>query len=231
MNETDWLSGADPAAMLSYLEGHASDRKLRLFACACARRSWARLRYAVPRRAVETAERFADGECTDLALREAHDQATQAGYGAPTFDQFACLAAAACAAEPPMDAARNVCENLRLQAVRESASESAPGEDEASRNAAASAAECRAQADLIREVFGNPFRAFCIEAAWQRWNNFAVTFMARQLYEERAFAELPYLADALEDAGCTQEVLLRHLREGVGHVRGCWAVDALLERG
>src|SRR5262249_57317383 len=54
MNETDWLTGTDPTAMLTYLQGKTSDRKLRLFACACVRRQWSLLNYPTPRRAVET---------------------------------------------------------------------------------------------------------------------------------------------------------------------------------
>jgi hypothetical protein len=36
------------------------------------------------------------------------------------------------------------------------------------------------------------------------------------------------LADALEDAGCTDAELLGHLRSPGPHVRGCWAVDLVL---
>jgi hypothetical protein len=38
---------------------------------------------------------------------------------------------------------------------------------------------------------------------------------------------VPVLADALEEAGCTDRTLLEHCRGGL-HVRGCWAVDLLL---
>jgi hypothetical protein len=41
---------------------------------------------------------------------------------------------------------------------------------------------------------------------------------------------LAVLADALEEAGCTDPAILSH-RSGPGpHVRGCWAVDLLLGR-
>jgi hypothetical protein len=39
------------------------------------------------------------------------------------------------------------------------------------------------------------------------------------------------LADALLDAGCADEELLAYCRGGGEHVRGCWAVDALLGKG
>ena len=51
--------------------------------------------------------------------------------------------------------------------------------------------------------------------------------MAQWIYQERAFAELPILADALEDAGCTDPTLLDHLRRPGPHFRGCWALDLL----
>jgi hypothetical protein len=52
--------------------------------------------------------------------------------------------------------------------------------------------------------------------------------MARLIDGDGKYEELPYLADALLDAGCDDDNLLRHLRSPGGHVRGCWAVDALL---
>ena len=43
-------------------------------------------------------------------------------------------------------------------------------------------------------------------------------------------ARLAVLADALEEAGCSEANVLRHLREPAEHVRGCWAVDLVLAR-
>ena len=49
MNEGEWLTAQDPLPMLDFLEGKASERKFRLFACACARRHWGLFRYRAPR--------------------------------------------------------------------------------------------------------------------------------------------------------------------------------------
>jgi hypothetical protein len=39
---------------------------------------------------------------------------------------------------------------------------------------------------------------------------------------------MPILADALEEAGCTNSDILDHCRQSGEHVRGCWVIDALL---
>jgi hypothetical protein len=82
---------------------------------------------------------------------------------------------------------------------------------------------------LIRDVFGNPFRpAPRIERAWREKNKGAAADMSASIYDSRVFDRLPILADALEDAGCTDADLLGHLRGPGPHVRGCWAVDLVL---
>jgi len=78
---------------------------------------------------------------------------------------------------------------------------------------------------FLRDIFGNPFRSVCLDAAWITRT---VTQLAQAIYDERAFDRLPILADALEDAGCTNIDLLEHYRGGGEHVRGCWVVDLLL---
>ncbi len=86
-------------------------------------------------------------------------------------------------------------------------------------------------ADLIREVFPNPFCPPVIEPAWLACNHGVARHIAEQIAASGNFADLPILADALEDAGCRDEELLRHCREERTHVPGCWALDAVLGRG
>jgi hypothetical protein len=44
-------------------------------------------------------------------------------------------------------------------------------------------------------------------------------------------ARLAVLADMLEEAGCPDPPLLGHLRGPGPHVRGCFALDAILGKG
>jgi hypothetical protein len=88
--------------------------------------------------------------------------------------------------------------------------------------------ERRAQANVLRDIIGNPFRVEKPAESWLTWNNGTVAALAQAIYDDRAFDRLPLLADALEDAGCTNPVFLDHCRQPGEHVRGCWVVDSLL---
>jgi hypothetical protein len=85
-----------------------------------------------------------------------------------------------------------------------------------------------AMAELVREIYGNPFRPPEIAREWLACNHGAVWRIAEQIAASGNFAEMPILADALEDAGCTDEYLLAHYRAERTHVPGCWALDAAL---
>lgn len=83
------------------------------------------------------------------------------------------------------------------------------------------------QSDILRCLFGNPFRHFTIDPSWVTTD--AVT-MARSIDEDRSFGRLPELADCLEAAGCRDFALLTHCRDPGQHARGCWVVDAVLDK-
>jgi hypothetical protein len=82
--------------------------------------------------------------------------------------------------------------------------------------------------ELLREVLGNPFSLVAISTDCLRWNGSTIYRIAQEIYADHAFEQLPILADALEDAGCTDVGLLDHFRGPGPHVRGCWALDVLL---
>jgi len=85
--------------------------------------------------------------------------------------------------------------------------------------------ERRGQTDLIRDIFGNPFRPVTFDPAWR--TTIAVQ-LAQGMYDSRDFAAMPILADALQDAGCDNADILDHCRGAGPHVRGCWVVDLVL---
>jgi hypothetical protein len=84
---------------------------------------------------------------------------------------------------------------------------------------------------LIREIVGNPFRAVVLDPSCVTPT---VSSLAQAAYDERRMpsgeldpTRLTVLADALEEAGCTEAGILDHLRGPGPHVRGCWPVDLL----
>jgi hypothetical protein len=67
------------------------------------------------------------------------------------------------------------------------------------------------------------------------WNDGTILRLAQAAYEDPILpagtldnTRLLILADALEEAGCTDEQILTHLRSGGEHYRGCWVIDLLL---
>ncbi|HWG41472.1 MAG TPA: hypothetical protein VN688_01715 [Gemmataceae bacterium] len=81
---------------------------------------------------------------------------------------------------------------------------------------------------ILRDMFDNPFRTISVNSLWLGWNDNTVPRLAQAIYEQRAFDRLPILADALEEAGCTNADILNHCRQPGEHVRGCWVVDLML---
>ncbi len=71
MTESDWQTCTDPARMLRFLGRRTSDRKLRLFACACVRRVWRLLQDDRSRRTLAVAEDFAAGRLGGKELFQA----------------------------------------------------------------------------------------------------------------------------------------------------------------
>jgi hypothetical protein len=86
------------------------------------------------------------------------------------------------------------------------------------------------QAEVFREITGNPFRPVAIDPVWLTWQDGTVVKLAQGIYNDRTFDRLPVLADALEEAGCDDADILGHCRHPGPHVLGCWVVDLLTGR-
>ncbi|QEG25589.1 hypothetical protein GobsT_03160 [Gemmata obscuriglobus] len=89
-------------------------------------------------------------------------------------------------------------------------------------------------ARVLREIVGNAFKPPRFEPAWRTDE---VAALAQTIYEERAFERMVALADALLDADCDEEAILRHCRgtevgvkEPPQHLRGCWVLELILGR-
>jgi hypothetical protein len=207
--------------MLKYLKGRAGERKLRLFICACGRRAWPSLRFE-EQQALEVAERFADGLATEEERAAAY--VTAGGDFSALFAQAVCIPAKALMTEQLEHHAWEAAASVLYLA-------DAQGKYIVPVEPRQAKAEDRAQAELLRCLFGNPFRpAPAVDPAWLTWAGGTVGQLAQAAYENRDIAELPILADALEEAGCADPALVGHLRSPGPHARGCHVLDALLGR-
>jgi hypothetical protein len=237
LTEAEWDS-TDKAYLLwplltaSRKRGAASirNRKFRLIACALCRDAWQFLTDDRSRRAVEVAERFADGQASAGELEAAKNHAWLAyceGVGRRREATLSDRLESNCALAD--HAAGWVANKDAKGAARTAAS--AVGWV---RHHAADPARIWTAADLIRETFGNPFRPVALDAAWLTPTVRSVALAAS---EERLLPSgkldanlLAVLADALEEARCDETTILGHLRGARPHVRGCFAVDGLLGR-
>jgi hypothetical protein len=175
---------------------------------------------------VDAAERYADLLITKEQLAAVRVARTTARAVEVTTGWMtrAAEVAAAWAAEPGAEAARVATEAAR--AAAKAAGEAEPWAE----TEAEEAAEAAAQAGLLREIVGNPWRPLALAIGTNPHAHAEVLAIARRAYDERDFVALPILADALEEAGCTEQALLDHLRRPGPHVRGCVALDAILGR-
>jgi hypothetical protein len=241
MTSEEWNRCRDPAKMLQFLRGKASDRKLRLLACACCRRAWDFLQTSESRHAILVAERYADGLATtgELATARCHAARPARDAAARHISTTPGAAGKAAAARFGSNAYRRIygayAEPLRRGAPRTAARELGLSPEAAldPRDAylEAEAREAAEQADLLREVFGNPFRPLPIFGPTVlAYHGGAARQLAESIYESRAFQDLPVLADLLEEAGLTDAGLLGHLRGPGPHVLGCHALDAVLNK-
>ena len=231
VTEAEWLACTDPAPMLAFLDEKGSHRSYRLFSCACVRRWWHLLTDERYCKAIETTEDYLDGKVTEARQRKAHKTAnailSTLSLPYPPIDICALEATG-----PPVKesgaswvAARYTADGI-VHALWEAGGRKRKKNTEAER---------RIQADILRDIFGNPFLPITISPAVLAWNDNVVVRLAQAAYDKRHLPEgtldnarLAVLADALEEAGCSDADILMHCRSGGEHVRGCWVVDLLL---
>jgi hypothetical protein len=222
--------------MLDILKGRVSDRKGRLFACACLRGVDQMGSLERVRGAVEIAEGLADdgtmSEDADQvlasALQEQHTAFQGSFQGVGQLRYFQAAAAVSVLSPDPWYAAWvSVAIKCKLLSRSTARAREEVVKDETRQR----------QCNLLRCIFGNPFRTTPdIDPSWLAWDDGIVVKLAQAAYDHRELpsgaldnARLGVLADALEEAGCDKEAILSHLREqGKFHVRGCFVVDALL---
>ena len=203
MRDNWWFEEADAARMIESLrDWELTVSARKLRLFACA---CGRAELRGPgqlRRTVEVTERFADGNASDWDL-------LVAGYDGPEGDGSPfpyCIA--------HKDAVLAAWHTAKRPGISES--------------------RRKADADLLRCIGGDPRRKILLDPVLMP----TVVALARAAYDERSMpsgeldpARLAVLADALEEAGCGDAKLLAHLRQPGLHVRGCFAVDALLGLG
>ncbi len=233
MERRAWQSSADPEPMLAFLRGRTSDRKLRLFACACCRRL-SHLLVDDTLAALEIAEQFAEGLVDPEQRKRVRERSFEAAWLDHDEAQSHRGPAKACVCDALKRNAHDAAVNCAARAwhVSPDAADGLPSALSPARRRALSERireeQQAAQAELLRDLFGNLISPVAMDREWLQWHGGTVRKLALGIYQQRSFDELPILADALEEAGCRNETLLGHCREPGEHVRGCWALDLLL---
>jgi hypothetical protein len=204
--------------MLEYLRSikenrtNAGRRRLRLYACACCHRVQ-RLMKDRRRRWLDTAERFAEGTLSKEAVAQEDRKLGRVDHLKP--DKLADCAAWFTLSDNVIIAAQ-AAPNSAASALAVEAWQQVRDEAEYRRHRSRETAH---NAVLLREVFGNPFRAYPAPSSWPS----TVVQLADSLYNghDCSFA----LHDALLEAGHAE--LAEHFKEKE-HPKGCWAMDLIL---
>ena len=185
MTEQEWDRCTDPGKMLECLRGRASDRKRRLFAaarCRLFRPHWDDL-WPI-REAVDAAEQLSDGLSPAGRLTRLHrpweDFIRDVSWGTmdPTggstvlFPHYLGQLLVQAVSSPDAGSAARGVLYMDLQSYFDGSWKDGPRER-------------RAECQLLREVFGNPFRPVTTDPAWLAWNNGAAVKLAQAAYDQR----------------------------------------------
>jgi hypothetical protein len=236
VTEQEWQTATDPLAMLEVLRPwEANARKIRLAAAACCRRAWRLFTSKRIRAAVEASEAYADGLITAVELETARAEAERLAeqgfrrkvralpWSLPVQSMFA-RNTAAHVASADIEEVLGVLASRLVTARSRAAAERKEEEEQ------------RYRCDLLRHIFGPSAGTLpLLDPSLLAWKDATLVKLAQAAYDERILpsglldpARLGILADALEEAGCTDSGLLSHCRCAGPHVRGDWVVDLLL---
>jgi hypothetical protein len=229
VTEAEWLACTDPTKLMKQFRELGSGRRLRLLAAAAVHQVEPLLSSDVCRLSLDLAIRLADENVPEVLQSEMRREAWEyirvnAGTR-PQASVNADTAAVKAIHSLPDEAVRMALWETAKALTRQRSADSRQWEE------ALIWSKGRLM-PLVRDIFGNPFRPVTISSAILAWNNAVVVRLAQAAYEDRHLpagtldnTRLLILADALEEAGCTDADILGHLRGPGPHVRGCWVVD------
>jgi hypothetical protein len=254
MNKRMWTAGTAPVTLLELLSQNLrvalfrkGRRRLRLFACACCRNVWDLLPREADREAVAVNERFADGLVKMGELERARKQvaAGEAEFDREEFGELApglqfaraqAHEALKAALQPQaLNSARLASHYSTLAAVNYRAEQAPRGWFSEAQTRAAHRDEEGQRCELLRDIFGDPFRPLHHMTFPE-----VVRGVAEAAYQSQEPEHYLVLADALEEHGQLEQQLGRswldpetgqylpvlHLRRAsTGHVKGCHVVD------
>jgi hypothetical protein len=237
MTESEWLAEPNFAALVQHAEGQLSERRRRLLAAGFCRAAGPLLDHPELLASLDMIEQYADGLVSAAELEKARANARvvavqlyeeyvrwsesdpRQGPNPMLRHQVAWAVAFAGTTPLPVSAvgtkvaeAPNQPDGI-VELVTDTRSSSGQDFGPALRA-------------VVHDVVGNPFRPVTVDPGWLTER---VVSPARRMYATRDFSAMPQLADALREAGCTDEAVLAHCRDsGHVHVRGCWLLDMLL---
>jgi hypothetical protein len=215
-----------------------------LFACACLRRVWHLLVDPRSRSAVEACEASVDFPLADdvkkLVVAEAAAARVEVeraflaekepnSWRPAAYYQAAAVSEAAWGAELVFDDTGKCClasssaAEYELFVANDVRFHVAPAYDDSGR-------ELVAQTRLLRDIVGYPFHRVPIEQIRLVQNDSHIVRLAGELYVKGASSTMAMLGDALRRAGCDERRLLDHCFSDDEHVRGCWVLDAILQK-
>jgi hypothetical protein len=240
MTEAEWLLSDDPRAMLTALwtrkgkhgmrTSNPTDRQLRLFMVGSCRTRWATLTTA-ERTVLAAVEQFVDGEISAQQLNDVRlvqQQRRHDGENTPAVPNSLNTPHWYPAFLPAVP-------NSLLVQAADILTEGWGGEHAPLYNDE-SAPDRKVMASLLRCVRGNPYRprrhlanfaepptgrrvsalpygnTILVDKSLLEWRERTIEMLARDVYDSRDFDRLPIMADALEEAGLTDDDIFQHLR-------------------